>query len=310
MTKKKNLQFNAEDVFFTSDPHFYHTNIIRFCNRPFATVEEMNEKLIENWNSVVKDTSHVFLLGDVCFGNSSAWYSIVPRLKGHIHLILGNHDNQQDATYDNLFESVDVQLEITIKDYHYQKIILNHYPLLSWGGYQRGVWNLFGHIHSVKNATTLEGESGMKLSKTQYDVGVDNNNYTPVSFTEIVKIMEQQNKQNMNEGLKNDIKDKKIRWDLLPLDILNDIAMVYTAGAEKYGDNNWQNLENGYERYKGALLRHLYAATKEVKDEETGCYHLAQVAWNAIAMLWLHKNNKLDPKRSKCVRSENLMSCC
>ena len=103
----------------------------------------------------------------------------------------------------------------------------------------------------------------------------------------------------MNEGLKNDIKDKKIRWDLLPLDILNDIAMVYTAGAEKYGDNNWQNLENGYEKYKGALLRHLYAATKEVKDEETGCYHLAQVAWNAIAMLWLHKNNKLDPKRSK-----------
>ena len=98
----------------------------------------------------------------------------------------------------------------------------------------------------------------------------------------------------MNEGLKNDIKDKKIRWDLLPLDILNDIAMVYTAGAEKYGDNNWQNLENGYERYKGALLRHLYAATKEVKDEETGCYHLAQVAWNAISMLWLRKNGTLE----------------
>lgn len=91
-------------------------------------------------------------------------------------------------------------------------------------------------------------------------------------------------------GLKNDHKDNKTRWELMPLDCLEDIARVYTEGAKKYGDNNWQNLENGYERYKGALLRHLYAAESETFDEETGCRHLAQVAWNAIALLWLSKH--------------------
>lgn len=91
-------------------------------------------------------------------------------------------------------------------------------------------------------------------------------------------------------GLKNDHKDDKTRWELIPLDCLESIARVYTEGAKKYGDNNWQNLENGYERYKGALLRHLYAAESETFDEETGCRHLAQVAWNAITLLWLSKH--------------------
>lgn len=91
------------------------------------------------------------------------------------------------------------------------------------------------------------------------------------------------------EGKKNDKKDDKTRWELMPLDCLEDIARVYTEGAKKYGDNTWQYLDNGYERYKGALLRHLYRAENETFDEETGCRHLAQVAWNAIALLWLSK---------------------
>lgn len=93
------------------------------------------------------------------------------------------------------------------------------------------------------------------------------------------------------EGKKNDRQDDKTRWELMPLDCLEDIARVYTEGAKKYGDNNWQKLENGYERYKGALLRHLYQSDNEVFDKETGCRHLAQVAWNAIAMLYLSKQS-------------------
>lgn len=91
-------------------------------------------------------------------------------------------------------------------------------------------------------------------------------------------------------GMKNDKLDDKTRWELMPLDCLEDIARVYTEGAKKYGDNTWQNLENGYERYKGALLRHLYAAESETFDEETGCRHLAQAAWNIIALLWISKH--------------------
>lgn len=96
------------------------------------------------------------------------------------------------------------------------------------------------------------------------------------------------------EGKKNDKKDDKTRWELMPLDCLEDIARVYTEGAKKYGENTWQYLDNGYQRYKGALLRHLYRSENETFDEETGCRHLAQVAWNAIALLWLSKAEEPD----------------
>lgn len=90
---------------------------------------------------------------------------------------------------------------------------------------------------------------------------------------------------------KNDRKDDKLRWELLPLEDIEDVVKVYTEGAKKYAPNSWQNLENGYERYKAALFRHLleYEKGHEI-DEEIGCRHLAQVVWNAIAMLHISKN--------------------
>ena len=97
----------------------------------------------------------------------------------------------------------------------------------------------------------------------------------------------------MIEGRKNDIADDKLRWDLLPLEEIEDIVKVYHEGAKKYAPNSWQNLENGFERYRGAMMRHLMAHMKgEVFDEETGCRHLAQVAWNAIAMLYYSKHEE------------------
>lgn len=95
------------------------------------------------------------------------------------------------------------------------------------------------------------------------------------------------------KGVKNDFQDGKLRWDLLPLEEVEDIVRVYTAGAKKYSDNSWQNLENGYQRYKAAMLRHLLEYEKgNTTDEDTGCHNLASVAWNAIALLWLDKHGK------------------
>lgn len=89
------------------------------------------------------------------------------------------------------------------------------------------------------------------------------------------------------KSVKNDRKDKKLRWELLPLDLVEEIVKVYTAGADKYGENRWQNLPDGYNRYKAALLRHMVEYEKgNIYDEDTGCKHLAQCAWNAIAMLY------------------------
>ena len=102
--------------------------------------------------------------------------------------------------------------------------------------------------------------------------------------------MEQENKP---EARKNDRLDDKLRWELLPLEDVEDIVRVYTAGAKKYGPDQWQNLPDGIRRYKAALLRHLVEFDKGNEiDEETGCRHLAAVAWNAIAMLHISKQQK------------------
>lgn len=92
---------------------------------------------------------------------------------------------------------------------------------------------------------------------------------------------------------KNDRKDNKPRWELLPIETLEEVVKVYTFGAEKYAENSWQKLENGKERYYAALMRHLVAWRKGEKvDEESQLHPLSHVIWNAIALLWLEMNNK------------------
>lgn len=85
------LDSSKQRIFFTSDLHFGHQNIIRFCNRPWKTTDEMEEALIENWNSVVTDDDIVFDLGDFAFAPNSKWKEILGELNGQHHLIVGNH---------------------------------------------------------------------------------------------------------------------------------------------------------------------------------------------------------------------------
>lgn len=90
----------------------------------------------------------------------------------------------------------------------------------------------------------------------------------------------------MSESKKNDRIDNKVMMELLPWTELEEVGKVYTAGAKKYGPHNWENLPDGYQRYKGAMLRHLIEVEKgNAIDEEAGCMHAAQVVWNALAML-------------------------
>lgn len=88
-------------------------------------------------------------------------------------------------------------------------------------------------------------------------------------------------------AIKNDRKDNKLMWELLPLDVIEEVVRVYTFGARKYGPNKWQNLEDGYNRYKAALLRHLTLIDQgQHFDPESGLLHASQVAWNAIALCY------------------------
>ena len=149
-----NYKFDGSKVFFTSDTHFYHGNIIRFCTRPFKDVEVMNETIISNWNNTVGQDDIVFHLGDFCLGGSAEWTKILDRLNGKIYLIMGNHDLKNIRQgYIDRFEYVAMQMHIEIGK---QKIYLNHYPFLCFDGGYKDVWQLFGHVHTRKNNTGID----------------------------------------------------------------------------------------------------------------------------------------------------------
>ena len=190
----KNKQFiyteqEGKNIYFVSDSHFGHTNIIKYCKRPFKDVEEHDAELIRRWNEKVPEDGIVFHLGDVGFGKSKYINDILRKLNGHIYLVIGNHDWRHVVTECSWrFEEMAQQINMKIGEQH---IILNHYPLLCFAGVYREsnpTWQLFGHVHtSPYTDSGLDTPRLVNLFPTQYDVGVDNNNFTPVSYFDILK---------------------------------------------------------------------------------------------------------------------------
>lgn len=185
------LNSSEVDIWFTSDLHFGHRNIIDFCNRPWKTTEEMDEVLMRNWNSVVKDDDIIFDLGDFAYATTSRWKYLIQNLKGRHFLIKGNHDESRypgDHIF-KLFEGVYDQLLLKIDNYN---VYLNHYPFLCYGGaYRKDTINLFGHVHSGPYSNNgLDTDRLKMLFPTQYDVGVDNNDYYPISWKTIKDIVQ------------------------------------------------------------------------------------------------------------------------
>ena len=181
-------QTSKSEVFFTSDTHFGHSNIIKYCARPFDTTNNMDEALINNWNAKVPKDGIVYHLGDFAWGSINYWEKIREQLNGEIILVYGNHDEKylnNERMY-KLFKEVIPQKKIWINKI---PIYMNHYPFLCFGGSYKGLgatWQLFGHVHS--NPRSEEGLDHKRLVNcfpTQYDVGVDNNNFTPISFDEL-----------------------------------------------------------------------------------------------------------------------------
>ena len=187
--------YNEEEskkIFFVSDTHFQHENILKYCKRPFNTIEEHDEELIKRWNDIVPKDGIVFHLGDVAFGHNKRVHEILEQLNGTIHLVIGNHDwkniIEQQAWR---FLSMNQQLKLKINN---KNIILNHYPLLCFAGAWKGLnatWQLFGHVHSGPYSDIgIDHQRLVNLFTTQYDVGVDNNDFRPVSFKDVSKIIE------------------------------------------------------------------------------------------------------------------------
>lgn len=193
----KPLVLNSSNVniWLTSDLHFGHRNILKFCARPWKSIEEMDEGLIKNWNSVVGKDDIIFNLGDFAFAPDRKWKEILGRLNGHHYLILGNHDVTRwpGDSIMKLFERVENQMILKIDG---RTVYLNHYPFLCYGGSWRepesAVYALHGHVHSGPNSSGKDCDRLVHLFPYQYDVGVDNNNYTPISWEEVKKKIQHQ----------------------------------------------------------------------------------------------------------------------
>lgn len=155
--------------FYTSDTHFFHKNVLSFEDRPYETVEEMNEGIIKNWNSVIGQKDTVHHLGDFCFGGYDKWKSILDQLNGNIILYKGNHDASKTLKKllkEGYFEEVHVVGDyFKIKGEERYQIWLSHYPMEI--GLRPNKFSLHGHIHSIPSRML-----------NQINVGVD----SPLSF--------------------------------------------------------------------------------------------------------------------------------
>jgi len=165
-------------IFFTADTHFGHKNIIKYSYRPFSSVTEMEETIVHNWNSRVKQDDTVYHLGDFAFVNKSEKNRLLHRLNGNICLIKGNHDKKLNAELRSKF--------CWIKDYHEitgpnkVKIVLCHYAFDVWNKSHHGSWHLHGHSHGM-----LPPGNRMRV-----DVGVDTNGFHLYSMKDIELMME------------------------------------------------------------------------------------------------------------------------
>ena len=174
------------NTYFTSDTHYGHKNILKFCpeSRPFTDVDEMNEALVDRWNAVVNHDDEVYHLGDVSFTKEGKTLGILSRLNGTKYLVEGNHDKL----------SPEMRAQWAwVKDYHElklngKKLIMFHYPIEYWnGGHYKGdrqTWHLHGHSHG-----------GSTFKPGRLDVGVDtvwsgHRTLDPWSFEEVAAFME------------------------------------------------------------------------------------------------------------------------
>ena len=173
-------------IFFISDTHLNHSNILRYCNRPFTSAEEHDRTLIDNWNRIVGPHDSVYHLGDVALGSPSFCRQLVDRLNGKIFLIRGNHDKAlKKEEYSSRFEWIKDYFELTVQLPEKKLIVLSHYKFQVWNKKHFGSWHLYGHSHG-KLAVPME---------FSLDVGVDVQSFSPVSLKNITNLMENKNSQ-------------------------------------------------------------------------------------------------------------------
>jgi calcineurin-like phosphoesterase family protein len=161
------------NIWFTADFHLNHSNILRYCDRPFPNVEEMNQGILDQINRWVKTNDILYFLGDFCMGSKAR--AVEFRRQIHCKTIFalpGNHDKQARKLTQE-FRWLDNLSEISISR---QRIVLCHYAMRVWNHSSHGAWHLYGHSH---------GRLPDVPSSCSMDVGVDTHDFCPWHFEEI-----------------------------------------------------------------------------------------------------------------------------
>jgi calcineurin-like phosphoesterase family protein len=190
-------------VFYISDTHFNHERVLRLSNRPFNSVKDHDEEIIKNWNNLVSEEDYVVFAGDFCMvspGESKTPHiraltalSYLQRLQGRIFWTLGNHD-KIDVPYltkklGNQVKIMGCPIMVSNQKEHYPDTFIAHYPYESWVGSCGEVVHLHGHVHGALDAVNRRrytiNDQGVTNPFYRYDVGVDSNNFTPVTIDQI-----------------------------------------------------------------------------------------------------------------------------
>lgn len=164
---------DLDKIFFTSDLHLLHPKIVKIQDRP-TTIEEHDEWLINRINSKVGKKDELYILGDVSMAPRIPTESLIDKMNGKKHLILGNHDNNIKTS--NRFESISQIKDFIFKGKERIHIVLCHYPMRAWNRSHYGSYHLYGHVHG-----------SLKPGIQSFDIGVDSNNYYPLSLREVLE---------------------------------------------------------------------------------------------------------------------------
>lgn len=192
-------------IWFTSDTHFGHANVLAFCKRPWDDVDAMNDALVERINERVAPDDVLYHLGDFSFrATVEKAREIRHRIRCRtIHWIPGNHD--KDWSQPAVTGTFAVEPPIcTLKLDGGRKIVMCHYPLMDWPGLAHGAIHLHGHIHAAR----IYNEWNRSQRLLRYDVGVDANGYAPVSLDEILAFF---------DGVEHRPRVTRAQWKALPL---------------------------------------------------------------------------------------------
>lgn len=139
--------------FYISDWHYGHKNILSYDNRPFKTIDEMNNALIERWNGVVSKQDDVYVLGDMFWCAEEMAVDVLRSLNGFKVLICGNHDRCTNRNFRDQFTVIHDYMEIVDNDRH---VVLSHYPIPCFKNHFHGWYHLYGHVHNSFEANMME----------------------------------------------------------------------------------------------------------------------------------------------------------